>query len=174
MTSQVVSACDAPNSRRKNGSAGITSVCMTAKEIPATVSSASVIQWRRSEASRRTRSASRVFRLTTLEAVDDADLKRTTWRSVVAFQRLFGLHAPDARLLEHPDFVASAVPASYSSLINAAAPIDGAAIAPASRPDRATSSPAHPEVGRVDRPRGHRGGARHSKHTASCSTRPRG
>ena len=47
MTSHVVSACDVPNSRRKNGSAGITSVCMTAKEMPATVSRESVIQWRR-------------------------------------------------------------------------------------------------------------------------------
>jgi len=62
--------------------------------------------------------------------VDDADLKRTTWRSIVAFQRLFGHHGPDARLLERPDFVASAVPASTSSLINAAAPVDGASLAP--------------------------------------------
>ena len=62
--------------------------------------------------------------------MDDADLKRTTWRSIVAFQRLFGHHGPDARLLERPDFVASAVPASTSSLINAAAPIDDASLAP--------------------------------------------
>jgi ribosomal protein S18 acetylase RimI-like enzyme len=62
--------------------------------------------------------------------VDDAALKHSTWRSVAAFQRLFGLHAPDAQLLEHPDFVASSVPASFSSLVNAAVPIDGAAIAP--------------------------------------------
>ena len=62
--------------------------------------------------------------------MDDADLKRATWRSVVAFQRLFGRYAPDARLLEHPAFVASSVPASFSSLVNAAAPIDGAPLAP--------------------------------------------
>jgi GNAT superfamily N-acetyltransferase len=62
--------------------------------------------------------------------VDDAALKHSTWRSIAAFQRLFGLHAPDAQLLEHPDFVASAVPASFSSLVNAAVPIDGAALAP--------------------------------------------
>ena len=67
---------------------------------------------------------------TTLEAVDDAALKHSTWRSIAAFQRLFGDHGPDARLLERPDFVASAVPASFSSLVNAAAPIDGAALAP--------------------------------------------
>ena len=46
MTSHVVSACDVPNSRRKNGSAGMTSVCMTANEMHAAVSSISVIQWR--------------------------------------------------------------------------------------------------------------------------------
>lgn len=62
--------------------------------------------------------------------MDDAALKHSTWRSIAAFQRLFGDHGPDARLLERPDFVASAVPASFSSLVNAAAPIDGAALAP--------------------------------------------
>ena len=62
--------------------------------------------------------------------MDAADLKRSNWRSLAAFQRLFGGHAPDAELLEHDEFVASAVPGSNSSLINAAVPIDGAAIAP--------------------------------------------
>ena len=47
VTSHVVSSCDVPNSCRKNGSAGITSVCMIAKEMPATVSKESVIQCRR-------------------------------------------------------------------------------------------------------------------------------
>ena len=46
--------------------------------------------------------------------MDEADLKRTAWRSVVAFQRLFGIHAPDAELLEHDDFVASRVPATHA------------------------------------------------------------
>ena len=62
--------------------------------------------------------------------MDDTAFKHSTWRSIAAFQRLFGEHAPDAQLLEHPDFVASVVPASFSSLINTAVPIDGAALAP--------------------------------------------
>ena len=60
----------------------------------------------------------------------DEDLKRSTWRSIAAFQRLFGRHALDAQLLERDDFVASSVPAANSSLINAAVPLDGAEIAP--------------------------------------------
>ena len=100
---------------------------MTAKEIPATVRSERVIQYRR--IGRRDGTQPARIPATRLEAVDDADLKRTTWRSIVAFQRLFGHHGPDARLLEHPDFVATAVPASNSSLINAAAPVDDASLA---------------------------------------------
>jgi ribosomal protein S18 acetylase RimI-like enzyme len=51
--------------------------------------------------------------------VDDADLKRTAWRSLAAFQRLL---AQDDDLIEHPDYVASRVPSSFSSLINAVVP----------------------------------------------------
>lgn len=54
--------------------------------------------------------------------MDEAELKRVAWRSVVAFQRLFGIHAPDAELLEHDDFVASRVPATHASIVNAVAP----------------------------------------------------
>jgi GNAT superfamily N-acetyltransferase len=54
--------------------------------------------------------------------VGDRHLTRTAWRSLAAFQRLIGLHAPDAELLEHDAFVASRVPATHSSLINAAVP----------------------------------------------------
>jgi hypothetical protein len=39
----VTQAAEVPNSRWKNGSAGTTRVCITANEIPATVSSASVM-----------------------------------------------------------------------------------------------------------------------------------
>ena len=52
--------------------------------------------------------------------MDHADLAQAAWRSIAAFQRLFGLHAADAELLEHDAFVASRVPATHSSLINAA------------------------------------------------------
>ena len=52
----------------------------------------------------------------------DRDLTQTAWRSLAAFQRLIGLHAPDAEVLEHDAFVASRVPATHSSLINAAVP----------------------------------------------------
>ena len=55
----------------------------------------------------------------------DEDLTAAAWRSIVAFQRLFGLHAPDAELLEHDDYVASRVPGSHSSIINAAVPRNG-------------------------------------------------
>jgi ribosomal protein S18 acetylase RimI-like enzyme len=51
--------------------------------------------------------------------VDDADLKRTAWRSLAAFQRLL---AQDDDRLEHADYVATRVPASHSSLINAVVP----------------------------------------------------
>ena len=54
--------------------------------------------------------------------MDDRDLTRTAWRSLAAFQRLIGLHGPDAEVLEHDAFVASRVPATHSSLINAAVP----------------------------------------------------
>jgi len=60
----------------------------------------------------------------------DADLRRSTWRSIAAFQRLFGEHPADSELLEDDDFVASAVRGSPSSLINAAVPLDGAPVAP--------------------------------------------
>ena len=62
--------------------------------------------------------------------MDDDRLKRSNWRSLAAFQRLIGGHAPDGELLEDDDFVASAVPGSNSSLINTAVPLDGASIAP--------------------------------------------
>jgi ribosomal protein S18 acetylase RimI-like enzyme len=71
-----------------------------------------------------------VFQNTRLEGVDENRLKRSSWRSIAAFQRLFGEHAPDSELLEDDDFVASAVPGSHSSLINAALPLEGAPIAP--------------------------------------------
>jgi hypothetical protein len=54
-----------------------------------------------------------------LGSVDDADLKRSTWRSIAAFQRLLG-HAGTLR--DHDDYVASRVPSSHSSLINAGVP----------------------------------------------------
>jgi GNAT superfamily N-acetyltransferase len=54
--------------------------------------------------------------------VDDEDLKRAAWRSLVAFQRLFGLHPPDAELLERDGYVASRVPGSAASIANAVAP----------------------------------------------------
>jgi ribosomal protein S18 acetylase RimI-like enzyme len=47
------------------------------------------------------------------------ELKRAAWRSLAAFQRLL---AEDDDLLEHEDYVASRVPASHSSLINAVVP----------------------------------------------------
>ena len=56
--------------------------------------------------------------------MDDTDLTRAGWRSLAAFQRLIGLHGPDAELLEHDAFVASRVPATHSSLINAAVPLE--------------------------------------------------
>ena len=64
-----------------------------------------------------------------LDAMDDEQLKRVAWRSVAAFQRLLG-HHPEGALLDHEDFVASAVPPSNSSLINAAVPLGGAPVAP--------------------------------------------
>jgi GNAT superfamily N-acetyltransferase len=54
--------------------------------------------------------------------VDDADLTHAGWRSLVAFQRLFGLHPPDAELLEPDGYVASRVPASHASIVNAVVP----------------------------------------------------
>jgi GNAT superfamily N-acetyltransferase len=60
----------------------------------------------------------------------DGQLKRDAWRSIVAFQRLLGRYGPAAHLLERPDFVASLVPVSSGSLINAVAPRPGARIAP--------------------------------------------
>ena len=52
--------------------------------------------------------------------MDHPDLAQSAWRSLAAFQRLIGQHAPDAEVLEHDAFVASRVPATHSSLINAA------------------------------------------------------
>ena len=43
--------------------------------------------------------------------MDPEHLKRVTWRSVAAFQRLIGEH-PGGELLEHDDFVATALPQS--------------------------------------------------------------
>ena len=60
----------------------------------------------------------------------DEQLKHGAWQSIVAFQRLLGRHGPDSRLLEHADFVASLVPVSSGSLINAVAPRPGARVAP--------------------------------------------
>jgi GNAT superfamily N-acetyltransferase len=60
----------------------------------------------------------------------DEQLKHGAWQSIVAFQRLLGRYGPDADLLEHPDFVASLVPVSSGSLINAVAPFPGARVAP--------------------------------------------
>ena len=45
MTSHVVHSGEVSNSRWKNGSAGTTSVCISANEMPATVSRASVTLW---------------------------------------------------------------------------------------------------------------------------------
>lgn len=61
--------------------------------------------------------------------MDDTQLKQTTWRSIAAFQRLLG-HHPEGELLERDDFVASSVPSSNSSLINAVVPGIDAAVAP--------------------------------------------
>jgi ribosomal protein S18 acetylase RimI-like enzyme len=54
-----------------------------------------------------------------LERVDDADLKRATWRSLAAFQTLLG---SAGTVLERDVFVASRVPSANSSLVNAVAP----------------------------------------------------
>src|SRR4051794_4112009 len=121
VTSQVVSACDVPNSRRKNGSAGITSVCMTANAVPAKTRRPRVMWWRRIRTAKTVDRAG-VFRLLGSNAVDHADLAQAAWRSLAAFQRLIGLHGPDAELLERDAFVASRVPATHSSLISAAVP----------------------------------------------------
>lgn len=62
--------------------------------------------------------------------MDDEQLKRRAWAGMVAFQRLIGVHAPGAELLNTDRFVASSVPGVPSSLINAATPIDREALAP--------------------------------------------
>jgi GNAT superfamily N-acetyltransferase len=62
--------------------------------------------------------------------VDDEDFRRIGWRGMAAFQLLVGRHAPGPAPLEHPDFVASAVPNVDASLLNAAVPVDGAPLAP--------------------------------------------
>jgi ribosomal protein S18 acetylase RimI-like enzyme len=49
--------------------------------------------------------------------VDDADLKRATWRSIAAFQELLG---QAGTALKRDGFVASRVPGTNASLINAA------------------------------------------------------
>ncbi len=56
-------------------------------------------------------------------------LKRVTWRSIAAFQRLLGEH-PGGELLANPDFVATALPSSNSSLINAVVPRLDVPVAP--------------------------------------------
>ena len=56
--------------------------------------------------------------------MDDTDLTRAGWRSLAAFQRMIGLHAPDAEVLETDAFVASRVPATHASIINAAVPLE--------------------------------------------------
>jgi hypothetical protein len=61
--------------------------------------------------------------------MEPEQLKRVTWQSIAAFQRLLG-HHPEGRLLERQDFVASSVPVSNSSLINAVVPGLDAAVAP--------------------------------------------
>jgi len=91
---------------------------MTANDTHAVVSNINVIQWRR--IALKTVYRARVFRPLGSIAVAAHDLTRTAWCSLAAFQRLIGLHGPDAEVLEHDAFVASRVPATFSSLINAA------------------------------------------------------
>jgi ribosomal protein S18 acetylase RimI-like enzyme len=62
--------------------------------------------------------------------MDDGQLKRVAWEGIVEFQRIIGTQAPEARLQEHEHYVASAVPTSPASLINAAVPKDQASLAP--------------------------------------------
>ena len=62
--------------------------------------------------------------------MDDAQLKRRAWAGMVEFQRLIGRHAPAGGVLETDSFVASSVPGIPSSLMNAATPVDGSALAP--------------------------------------------
>jgi ribosomal protein S18 acetylase RimI-like enzyme len=62
--------------------------------------------------------------------VDEAQLRRGAWDGIVEFQRIIGRHGPESALLERPEFVAAAVPGVPSSLINAAVPRGGAALAP--------------------------------------------
>jgi ribosomal protein S18 acetylase RimI-like enzyme len=52
--------------------------------------------------------------------VDDEALKARVWAGAVEFQRLIGRHAPGASLFERDGVVASAVPSSPSSILNAA------------------------------------------------------
>jgi GNAT superfamily N-acetyltransferase len=61
--------------------------------------------------------------------VDDEQLKRRAWAGMVEFQRLIGRHAPASALIETDGFVASSVPGIPSSLMNAATPVDGSALA---------------------------------------------
>jgi ribosomal protein S18 acetylase RimI-like enzyme len=65
----------------------------------------------------------------TLDGMDDERHRGIVWRSMAAFQRLLGLHARGAALLERPDFVASSVPGA-GSLMNAAVATGGAKLAP--------------------------------------------
>jgi ribosomal protein S18 acetylase RimI-like enzyme len=60
--------------------------------------------------------------------VDDAQLKRRAWRSIAGFQRLLGEAEDD--VLEDDGYVASRMPSSHSSIINAVVPADGAALPP--------------------------------------------
>jgi GNAT superfamily N-acetyltransferase len=62
--------------------------------------------------------------------VDGEQLKRRAWAGMVEFQRLIGRHAPASGLMETDRFVASSVPGIPSSLMNAATPVDGSALAP--------------------------------------------
>jgi ribosomal protein S18 acetylase RimI-like enzyme len=57
--------------------------------------------------------------------VDDAQLKRRAWRSIAGFQRLLG--EGDDDVLDEDGYVASRIPSSPSSIINAVVPTDGVA-----------------------------------------------
>src|SRR3954447_20839702 len=59
--------------------------------------------------------------------MDDTDPTPAGWGAPAALPRLSGLHGPDAELLEHDAFVASRVPATHSSLVNAAVARDAIA-----------------------------------------------
>ena len=62
--------------------------------------------------------------------MDEEQLRRIGWRGIAAFQRLIGRHAPGPPPLEHPEYVASAVPTVPASLLSSAVPIADARLAP--------------------------------------------